>query len=139
MIDAIRSATRSVNLECYIFEDGAIGKLFVDALCERLRAGVVVTVVLDAIGSSGWSADALATLRDAGGRIEYYRSIKWYSLHRLNNRTHREILVVDGRLAFVGGAGVADRWGYATRPASVARYDGVRGRPDHRRPAGGLR
>jgi cardiolipin synthase A/B len=110
MIDAIRSATRSVDLECYIFEDGATGKLFVDVLCERLRAGVVVTVVLDAIGSSGWSGDALATLRDAGGRIEYYRSIKWYSLHRLNNRTHREILVVDGRLAFVGGAGVADRW-----------------------------
>src|SRR4030095_16697136 len=45
-----------------------------------------------------------------GCRVEPYQRVRWYSLARLNNRTHRELLVVDGRTAFVGGAGVADWW-----------------------------
>jgi cardiolipin synthase len=114
MMDAIRAATQSVSLECYIFEDGHYGRLFVDLLCERAAAGATVMVVVDAIGAGTWKAAALGRVRDAGGRVAYYQSIKWYSLHRLNNRTHREILVVDGRVAFVGGAGIADRWGMAT-------------------------
>jgi cardiolipin synthase len=113
-MEAIDAAERSIDLECYIFEDGHYGRQFVQRLCERARTGVVVTVVLDAIGTSGWRAAVLSELSKAGGRIEYYRAIRWYSLHRLNNRTHRELLVVDGRVAFVGGAGIADRWGMPT-------------------------
>ena len=110
MLDAIRSARESVNLECYIFKRGEIGDEFIRALAERARAGVRVTLVMDAIGSFGTYRQSGALLRAAGCRIERYQRIRWYSLARLNNRTHRELLVVDGRVAFIGGAGVADWW-----------------------------
>jgi cardiolipin synthase len=110
MLDAIRQARETVNLECYIFKSGEIGAQFVDALSERARAGVRVTIVLDAIGSFGVIHDEATPLRDAGCRVERYQQVRWYSLARLNNRSHRELLVVDGRVAFAGGAGIADWW-----------------------------
>ncbi len=113
MLDAIRSATTSVNLECYIFKPGYIGQQFIDALCDRARHGVRVTVVLDAIGSFGTWRRLSGPLRAAGCRAHRYQRLTWYRLARLNNRTHREILVVDGRVAFAGGAGIADWWARA--------------------------
>ncbi|MGE0448173.1 MAG: phosphatidylserine/phosphatidylglycerophosphate/cardiolipin synthase family protein [Vicinamibacterales bacterium] len=110
MLDAIRSASETVNLEAYIFKKGRIGTAFVEALAERARAGVRVTVVMDAIGSFGAFRQAAGPLRAAGCRVEAYQSMKWHRLARLNNRTHREILVVDGTTAFLGGAGIADWW-----------------------------
>lgn len=110
MLDAIRSAREAVNMECYIFQSGVVGTQFVDALVERAQAGVQVRLVLDAIGSFGALRSATTRLRDAGCHVERYQFPFWYRLHRLNNRTHRELLVVDGRVAFVGGAGVADWW-----------------------------
>ena len=87
-----------------------IGDAFIDALCERARAGVRVTLVMDAIGSFGAFRQAAQPLRDAGCRVERVPAIHLVSPGRLNNRTHRELLVVDGGVAFVGGAGVADWW-----------------------------
>ena len=110
MLEAIKGATRSINMECYIFEDDATGRAFVDALSERARNGVNVTVVVDAIGSLSLWGRPVARLRAAGVRIVSYQPIRWYSLHRINNRTHRELLIVDGRTAFAGGAGIADWW-----------------------------
>jgi cardiolipin synthase len=110
MLDAIRSARETVNMECYIFKKGRIGQQFIDALAERGRAGVRVTVVMDAIGSFGAFRTSAKPLREADCRVEPYQKMTWYRLSRLNNRTHRELLVVDGRVAFVGGAGVADWW-----------------------------
>jgi cardiolipin synthase len=110
MLEAIRSARETVNMECYIFKKGPIGQQFIDALAERGRAGVRVTVVMDAIGSFGAYRRSKKPLAEAGCRVKAYQRLRWYRLARLNNRTHRELLVVDGRLAFVGGAGVADWW-----------------------------
>jgi cardiolipin synthase len=110
MIDAIRQAEETINLECYIFRKGEVAEQFVEALCERAHAGVQVTIVLDAIGSMGTVRTYGSRLREAGVRVEKYRGISWHSLSRLNNRTHRELLVVDSHVAFVGGAGVADWW-----------------------------
>lgn len=110
MLDAIRAAERSINMECYIFKPGTIARQFIDALSERASKGVVVTLVLDALGSFGMYGREMAQLRGAGVRIEFYQRVRWYSLARLNNRTHRELLVIDGRVAFTGGAGVADWW-----------------------------
>jgi cardiolipin synthase len=115
MIDAIRGARQTINLECYIFKKGEVADRFVDALAERARAGVQVTIVLDAIGSFGALHDVTKKLTDAKCRVEGYQRMRWYSLARLNNRTHRELLVIDGRIAFVGGAGVADWWSKRTR------------------------
>ena len=110
MLEAINQAKESINLECYIFREGEIADKFIDALSARARAGVKVTVVLDAIGSLGSFRATARRLRDAGCCVEQYQRVRWYTLARLNNRTHREILVVDGCVAFVGGAGIADWW-----------------------------
>ena len=115
MLEAIRGATRSVNLECYIFQPGRIADQFIDALSDRARKGVNVTVVVDAIGSFNLWGRPVRRLRQAGCRIESYQRLLWYSLARINNRTHRELFIVDGRVAFVGGAGVADWWAYPTK------------------------
>jgi cardiolipin synthase len=110
MLEAIRSAKETINMECYIFKKGKIGTQFIDALAERARAGVRVTLVMDAIGSFGAFRKSAGPLRAAGCRVEPYQRLTWYRLGRLNNRTHRELLVIDGRVAFIGGAGVADWW-----------------------------
>jgi cardiolipin synthase len=110
MLDAIRSAEDTVNMECYIVRTGEVADRFVEALSERSRAGVQVTLVIDAIGALGSFNRIADRLRSAGCRVEPYQSLRWYRLHRLNNRTHRELLIVDSRIAFVGGAGIADWW-----------------------------
>jgi cardiolipin synthase A/B len=110
MLETIRAATETVNLECYIFKPGKIGDAFVAALADRARQGIRVTIVVDAIGSLGTYHRISRPLREAGCRIERYQRLSWYRLARLNNRTHRELLVVDGLVAFAGGAGVADWW-----------------------------
>jgi cardiolipin synthase A/B len=110
MLDAIRGARETVTMECYIFKKGEIGEQFIKALCDRARAGVRVTVVMDAIGSFGAFRESAKPLREAGCRVAAYQRFTWYRLSRLNNRTHRELLVVDGTIAFAGGAGVADWW-----------------------------
>jgi cardiolipin synthase A/B len=110
MLQAIRSARETINMECYIFKESEIGRMFIDALAERARAGVRVTLVMDAIGSFGAFRRSAKPLTVAGCRVAAYQRFSWYRLSRLNNRTHRELLVVDGTVAFVGGAGVADWW-----------------------------
>jgi cardiolipin synthase len=110
MRDAISAATASVNLEAYIFRPGEVADMLIEAMVDRARAGVQVRLVVDAIGSSSFGGGRLDRLRNAGCDVQFYQRPTWYRLHRLNNRTHRELLVVDGRVAFAGGAGVADVW-----------------------------
>jgi cardiolipin synthase len=101
-------------MEVYIFQPGRIANQFVAELSSKARSGVHVTIVVDAIGSFSLWGRPVRRLRKAGCRIESYQRLRWYSLARLNNRTHRELLVVDGKVAFVGGAGIADWWAYPT-------------------------
>jgi len=112
MLSAIGEATRSINMELYIFQPGRIADQFVTELSAKARQGVIVTIVVDAIGSLSLWGRPVRRLRKAGCRIESYQRLRWYSLARLNNRTHRELLIVDGTVAFVGGAGIADWWLY---------------------------
>jgi cardiolipin synthase A/B len=114
MLEEIRGARETINMECYIFKKGVIGDAFIDALCERAKAGVRVTLVMDAIGSFGAFRRSARPLTAAGARVAAYQRFTWYRLSRLNNRTHRELLVIDGSVAFVGGAGVADWWARPT-------------------------
>jgi cardiolipin synthase len=107
---AIAAARRSVCLEAYIFEEGKIAKRYVDALAERARAGVTVLVVLDALGSFRTSDRYFREFKAAGGKLAWYNPARWYKLPRYDNRTHRELLVVDGEIGFIGGAGIADQW-----------------------------
>jgi len=109
-LEAIRGAERSINLEAYIFQKGEIALCFVTALTERAQAGVTVNLVLDGVGSAGIRKSFFSDLKKAGGNVVRYNGIKWNKLPHFNNRTHRELLIIDGRTAFIGGAGVADHW-----------------------------
>jgi cardiolipin synthase A/B len=114
-LEAIKGATRSINLEAYVFWRGKVARTFIDACAERARAGVKVKFVLDSFGSfftPDWIFD---DLRAAGGQVMWYQPLRWYTFKRVNNRTHRELLVIDGKIGFIGGAGVADVWTHGGR------------------------
>jgi cardiolipin synthase len=110
MLDAIRGAQKTITFETYIYWSGDIGQKFADALSERARNGVAVKVMIDWAGSIKMKDSLLQSMKDAGVEVHQYRPLKWYNLGRLNNRTHRKLLVVDGRIGFTGGVGVADIW-----------------------------
>ena len=107
---AIRSAQQTINLEAYIFHRGDIAKRFADALAERARSGVQVKLVLDYIGCFSTFRGYFRNVLEAGGRLEWYHSLRPDLLPQINNRTHRELLIVDGKVAFIGGAGISDLW-----------------------------
>jgi len=110
MLGAIRKAERSICLESYIYWSGEIGELFTQALVERAEAGVRVHVVLDWIGSRKIDRSLITRMRKGGVQVERYNPLVWYAPTRLNHRDHRKLLIVDGRIGFTGGAGVADIW-----------------------------
>jgi cardiolipin synthase A/B len=109
-IAAMKSARQSINLEAYIFKKGEIARRAIHAMTERARAGVKVNVVIDAMGAPATTKSYFKPLIDAGGHVAWYHALRWYNWYSFNNRTHRELLVIDGTTAFVGGAGYADYW-----------------------------
>lgn len=100
MLAAIRSAQRIITFETYIYWSGEIGREFSQALAERARAGVKVRVTIDWGGSLKMDAALVDDMTDAGVEVHRYRPLTWYNLHRVNNRTHRKLLVIDGRIGF---------------------------------------
>jgi cardiolipin synthase len=110
MLDAIAEAEASITVEAYIYWAGQIGRTFAQALARQARAGRSVKLLLDAIGSAAIGSEILKILEDGGCHVAWYNPIRWYSIGRFNNRTHRKSLIVDGRIAFTGGAGIADQW-----------------------------
>jgi cardiolipin synthase A/B len=109
MLEAIRGAQRTICFETYIYWQGVIGRQFTDALTERARAGVRAHVIVDWIGAKV-DEQMLAEMRGAGVEFEFFRPLRWYDLDRVNSRTHRKLLIVDGKVGFTGGVGVADHW-----------------------------
>ena len=140
MLDDIRHAQKSITFETYIYWSGDVGAAFTEALVERAHAGVKIHLVIDAVGSGKMDATQLRAMRDAGVEVEKYRSLRWYNLDRINNRTHRKLLIVDGKVGFTGGVGIADKWdGDADRSRPLARHPFSRGRAGGRADAGHLR
>lgn len=110
MVDAISSAETTVDCSSYIYWPGPTADRFSEAFSERARAGVEVNVVLDGYGSAKLDHAHLERLRHSGVDVSIFRPPRWYNRKKLNNRMHRRILVVDGKLAFAGGVGIADVW-----------------------------
>jgi len=110
MLAAIRSAQTSITFETYIYWSGDIGRTFAEALTERARDGVKVHVLLDWVGSAKMDDRLIQGMKDAGIQVHKFHPPHWSKLGRLNNRTHRKHLVVDSRLAFTGGVGIAPQW-----------------------------
>jgi cardiolipin synthase len=110
MLAAIREARTSVTLEEYVFEKPGIAGEFSAALAERCLAGVGVNVLLDAAGSLFITAEDVERMTRAGCHVEFFRPLRFWQISRLNYRTHRRLLVIDGRLAFTGGFGISEQW-----------------------------
>jgi cardiolipin synthase A/B len=110
MLEAIRGARKTITFEMYIFTEGAVGEAFTEAFVERARAGVKIHFLYDALGSNKIDEKYLARLKEAGVETAKYNPLRWYTLAQMNNRTHRKLMVVDGRIGFTGGAGVQDQW-----------------------------
>lgn len=110
MLEAIEGAERTLCFETFIYWSGEIGQRFADALSAAARRGVRVHILLDWVGSRRMDGTLLEQIREAGAEIEVYHKPSWYHLGRLNNRTHRKLLIVDGRIGFTGGVGIAEQW-----------------------------
>jgi cardiolipin synthase len=118
MLSDIGRAVGSITIEAYIYWAGDVGLLFARALAAKARTGIKVKILLDAIGSASIGPNILQELESGGCQLAWYNPIRWYNLGRFNNRTHRKSLIIDGRVGFTGGAGIADHWlGNAEDPA----------------------
>jgi cardiolipin synthase A/B len=110
MLQGIRSAKVTITFESYIYWSGSIGEEFVQALSERAKAGVAAHVLLDWVGSIKMEPQLIERMKEAGVEVVRFHEPGWTDLDKLNNRTHRKLLVIDGRLGFTGGVGIADQW-----------------------------
>lgn len=110
MLEAIHAARETVNLLTYIYWQGDIAQRFADALCAAAGRSVQVRLLVDAAGGHKMNKDVIARLHDAGCHFAWFRPLRWYNLGRYNHRTHRKVLVVDGRTGFTGGVGIAEVW-----------------------------
>ena len=110
MLESIRGARKTILFETYIYWSGDIGNEFADALSERARAGVKVHVLLDWVGSGKADEAMIDKMKVAGVEVEKFNALRWYNLGRMNNRTHRKLLIVDGGVGFTGGVGIAPLW-----------------------------
>ncbi|HKY20123.1 MAG TPA: phospholipase D-like domain-containing protein [Vicinamibacterales bacterium] len=110
MLKSIGHAEYSVTVEAYIYWAGEIGRTFAKALAAKAESGVSVKILLDAVGSSTIGDEILEILEKGKCQLAWYNPVRLYNLGRFNHRTHRKSLIVDGRIAYTGGAGIADHW-----------------------------
>jgi len=113
MLAAIHSAKKNIHCETFIYWSGDIGDQFTEALCERSKAGVHVKLIIDAIGSLKIDKRFEKRLKECDVKVVEYHPVSWYDIgsdSKLNNRTHRKLLIVDGTIGFTGGVGIADEW-----------------------------
>jgi len=117
MLAAIRAAKFTVTFETFVYWSGSVGDAFAAALIERARNGVRIHLMLDWVGASKIPARLVDAMTQAGVEVVRYHAVHWFTLGKLNNRTHRKVLVIDGILGFTGGVGIADEWlGHAQDP-----------------------
>ena len=110
MLNAIRNAEHTINLETFVYWQGEIADEFAHALSDKAREGVEVNLVLDAVGTGEMKDGLLEEMEAAGVRYKKFRPLNWYTIDRFNNRTHRKLLIVDGKIGFTGGVGIAEEW-----------------------------
>jgi cardiolipin synthase A/B len=110
ILDAIRRAQTTITYAQYSYEEGEIARQLAETVAERCRAGVKAHVLLDTVGSYAMPREYVELMTGAGCEVVSFRPIGPFGLNRANNRNHRRILVVDGRVGFTGGSGVSDKW-----------------------------
>ena len=116
-LEAVRRARHTITFAQYFYEGGTVGKDLAEALAERCRAGVGVSVLLDAVGAFSTPREYVEVMERSGCHVAWFRPVKpWelvvmpWRLAYLNKRNHRRIVVIDGRVGFTGGSGVSEKW-----------------------------
>jgi cardiolipin synthase len=109
-LDTIENAERTINLLTYVYWRGDIARDVAQLLCRKARAGVEVNVLLDWVGTAKMDGKLVDAMRDAGVCVAKFRPLKPYAVRRLNNRTHRKLLIADGSVGMIGGVGIAEEW-----------------------------
>ena len=110
MLAAIRNARKSIHLLSYIYWEGDIAKTFADELSAAAGRGVETRLLVDAFGGRRMDPALIEGMRAAGVEFAWFHPVRWYSLRRVNNRTHRKVMVVDGRVGYTGGVGIGSEW-----------------------------
>jgi cardiolipin synthase A/B len=113
MLKEIESAQKTITFETYVYWTSVVGDAFAFALAERAKAGVKVHVILDTVGAGEIDGEYIEKMKRAGVEVIMYHPLRWYdvtSAAKLENRTHRKLLVIDGKVGFTGGVGIADEW-----------------------------
>ncbi len=106
MLEGIRSATRTITFENFLWKEGEVTAAFATALIERANAGVKVHFLQDSLGCNSLHSDGIKRIRHSPVELEVFR----FNSLEVNFRTHRKLLVIDGRLGFIGGVGISDDW-----------------------------
>jgi cardiolipin synthase len=109
-LETVRAAKRTLNVETYIYWTGDIAAEVAGAIAERSRAGVECNVILDALGAAKMDRGLVGDMEEAGVNVVYFRPPKPYAMRRLTNRSHRRLLIADGRVGLTGGVGIAEEW-----------------------------
>ena len=110
MLKAIREAKHSITFETYAYVQGMAAYHFTTAFCERAKAGVKVHVILDKVGSLRIGEDHIKAMKRSGVQLRFYNRWSLLKPWNVNTRDHRKIMVVDGKMGFTGGCGIADAW-----------------------------
>lgn len=110
MLEDLQKAEHTITMEAYIYWAGEIGRKFAETLAAKAREGVTVKLLLDSVGSATISDEILDLLTKGGCQIAWYHPVFWYTINRINNRTHRKSVIIDGAVGYTGGAGIADHW-----------------------------
>ena len=106
----IASAKHTITVQMYYSQPGAVADTMAKYLSERAHAGVRVLVLMDAFGSQPLSKEWVLGLTNAGVEFAWLRPLKWYTLQKAAQRSHVRVVVVDGRIGYTGGFGLADYW-----------------------------
>ena len=110
MLEAISSARECINFSTYIYWTGDITLKFANALATRASEGLEVNVLLDAQGSAKMDRGLAEDMRASGATVVWFRPPHWYNVQKVNKRMHRRLLIVDGKVGFMGGVGIAEQW-----------------------------
>lgn len=110
LLREIRSATEYINITNYIWKDGSFGNTLLTSLTERARAGISVRLLVDGIGGRKMNKKYRQELEDAGGQVAFFRPVTWWNITRINRRNHVREFVIDGKVAYIGGVAIEDKW-----------------------------
>ena len=118
MLAAIRESQATIHFSTYVYWAGAVPREFAQALSDAARRGVMVRLVLDSEGTEPMPRELVNQMRDAGCKVTWFRRMQWFDWMKYNQRTHRRLLIVDSKIGFTGGVGIADEWtGHAQSPS----------------------